>query len=366
MTIAQYKDQDKIKNLTNDLMLYVYTLLERTDLRDDEDVRKLMVNINRVLDQFGLDIEDITIGAIGTQYEEGMKYMDREIKAAASADEAAGLLANLSNQPNVDALIEMQTDAMLDLKAAIRTAKISANNAIYGTLEEIKRNLQIGTLNGMKRDKITQMVADTFAREGMTSFITRDGRNLPLDFYAEVTTRTHINRAASHGAIDRYAETGQNLFTVSGGDPTCADCAKYRGRVFTMDPEDDRFPYLDPYTTFPVHPQCKCVIRPYVEKFKTDQELIDDIAKSRDFDPDKVDPRYTEKRRKAYEKDQAMKRKARQEMKQYNQYKAILGDEAPKTLGAFRRMKRNNTKGYKEIKSKVIKLRRADTDTINN
>ena len=40
-------------------------------------------------------------------------------------------------------------------------------------------------------------------------------------------------------------------------------------------------------------------------------------------------------------------------MKNHNSIKAILGDDAPKTLGAYRRMKRANSTGYIKMRKKL-------------
>ena len=85
--------------------------------------------------------------------------------------------------------------------------------------------------------------------------------------------------------------------------------------------------------------------------FKSESEINKYIAKGKDFNPN-LDPR-TKKQRESYEHDQQLKRKARQEMKTYNSIKAILGDDAPKTLGAYRRMKRSNSTGYVKMKQKL-------------
>lgn len=59
-----------------------------------------------------------------------------------------------------------------------------------------------------------------------------------------------------------------------------------------------------------------------------------------------------------YDDIQRRRRTARQEMKQYDKIKSVLGDDAPKTIGAFRRMKRSNSKRYKEIQAKMRELNR--------
>ena len=78
------------------------------------------------------------------------------------------------------------------------------------------------------------------------------------------------------------------------------------------------------------------------------------IDKSSNFDPTK-DTR-TQKQKKAYKDMQDARRKARQEMKDYDKIKGVLGNDAPKTLGAYRRMKREKSKGYLKLQQRMRDL----------
>ncbi|MFD1066680.1 hypothetical protein [Oceanobacillus locisalsi] len=72
------------------------------------------------------------------------------------------------------------------------------------------------------------------------------------------------------------------------------------------------------------------------------------------FDPEE-DPR-TPEQKKAYEKEQDARRRANAEKQQYARFKGVLGDDAPKNLGAFRRMKRQNTVKFQEMQSEYRSL----------
>ena len=76
------------------------------------------------------------------------------------------------------------------------------------------------------------------------------------------------------------------------------------------------------------------------------------------FDPGK-DTR-SESDKKEYRKEQEIRRKANEEKKQYYRYVALLGDDAPKTLGGFRRMKRSNSIKYQELKAEYRRVSRED------
>lgn len=42
----------------------------------------------------------------------------------------------------------------------------------------------------MTTKQITQRVGEKFGKRGMAAFVTKDGKHLPVDFYAKTVTRT--------------------------------------------------------------------------------------------------------------------------------------------------------------------------------
>lgn len=215
------------------------------------------------------------------------------------------------------------------------------------TLQDVKKELQSGIIQGKAQRFITQRVAESFAKDGMTSFITVDNKRLPLDFYSEVVTRTNLKKANTDGALNRYVENGVKYVTVSGGVPTCHQCFAYRGIVFSLVEGDKDFPYLPP-DTFPLHPNCNCSIRPYMMEFKTDDEINEAKKKASGFDSEK-DTR-SKKQKEAYEEQQRLHRINNYDKKRYAEMLSILGEERmPKGIGAFKRMKRSNSDNYKKL-----------------
>ena len=107
----------------------------------------------------------------------------------------------------------------------------------------------------------------------MTAFVTKDGKHLPLDFYANTVVKTKIQTATNHAHLNRYADLEVGYVTVTGNVPTCHECARYRDIVFSTKPGDPDFPYINLFTTFPKHPHCSCNFKPYIKKFKSDEQL---------------------------------------------------------------------------------------------
>lgn len=329
----------------------IITNIQQRDMLNDRERQQLYRNIEHTLDEYGANINEMLEADIADMYE-------RELYKAMRASEQLGFefRDNLNSMAHTDALNNIVIDTMLDMAAAIRTAKMTSISSIDSALESVNKDIAQGILLGSSRDKIVKRVAASFNDHGMKAFITVDGRALPLDFYSETITRTKISKARATAHAKHYDEVGNQHFTIHGAYDTCAECASYRDIIFTMTGEDSRFTYLDPAEALPFHPNCRCGIRPVVVDNIDADELEREAAKSRQFDPN-TDQR-TKEQRKAYEDDQRAKRKAREEMKQYHNMVAKLGDDAPKTLGAFRRMKRANSKNYRKL---MAELRKPET-----
>ena len=330
-------------NLIKDLII---KNMQQTDLMSDAEVQQFYRNIDATLHDFQVDMSTMLEEEIYTQYASGLaraRKLTREL--------GFDFQDNLNSLVHTGALNAMTADVMLDMQAAIRTARMTSINSIDSALEEVKNNISKGILLGTSRDKIVKEVMDSFNKFGLKAFITVDGKMLPLDFYSETITRTKLSMARTTAHANHYENVDNQYYTIHGGWDTCGECAAYRGIVFTMTGEDKRFPYLDPREAMPFHPNCKCVIRPKVISILPDSEINRLARRSSTFNPD-IDKR-TKAQREAYESDQAAKRKARAELKQYNNIVARLGNDAPKTLGAFRRMKRSNSTGYRKLMSKL-------------
>lgn len=99
---------------------------------------------------------------------------------------------------------------------------------------------------------------------------------------------------------------------------------------------------------------CRHTTLPYVIEYKSKEDIQAEKNKWKKFNPDKDTRSPAEKRE--YEKEQAIRRQANAEKKQYARFNALLGDENYKTIGAFRRGKRENTKKFQQLQSKYRSL----------
>lgn len=348
-------NQKELQETINAMRMEILDLLLNGDLTKDKQAKKTLKTIDKMFDRIGTNVEDVIPQEVLNNYYGGVDEATKALDGAgidptngtASALTESGAVSDaFKTQVHMDAIGKITDDTMMDLRAAIRTAKKSANKSIQTALDSAKKDLQSGVIQGKSRKAITQRVAESFAKNGMTSFTTVDGKQLPLDFYSQTVTRTNLKKANTKGAASRYDENGVKLFTVSGNDPTCDECAPLRGIVFSMDPDNDEFPYMDPEEIHR-HPNCECSINPYVREYKTQDEFDKAKRDAAGFDPNKDTRSASQK--KAYAKQQRRNRQNNYEKKRYADIKGLLGDDAPANLGAFKRMKRANSDNYRTL-----------------
>ena len=312
-----------IRQLKDEILL----ILTSYNMADETHAKVAVERINELFDKLGIVIEDVIPPIVMQSYLAG----------------TGGAVLGSS----LYAVTELTDNVMLDLKAAIRTAKMNTNQSIAQALSSVQEDLRIGVINASKKRKVTAKVAESFAENGMTSFVTSDGKALPLDFYSEVVTRTNMQNAENRGRVDWFEDNGKDLVVINGVTPTCRHCYAHRGVVFSISGKDKRFQPLSEERTPPYHPNCMCYVEEYKEDELDDRYVQADIERAEAFNPD-VD-RRPDNIKKAYDKKQASNRKNNYEKKAYARMVAKLGDDAPKSIGAFKRMKRSRSKRYQEL-----------------
>lgn len=340
-------------NVVKERVLYlqeqIAKLIATKDLLNEEEKQKVIRNIESLMEQSSDEVNEMVNEDLKSLYEYELNRAVKELK-----DRGINFKTTLNAQVHAEALDNILSDTFIDLRSAYRTAQQRLIKNIDRTIEEVKKEIADGIMYGDTRRKTVKRVYDDFLSKGLASFTTVDGKQLPLDFYAETVVRTKTSTASIHAHANTYQDAGVNLVEVVGASDPCNECAPYQNVVFSLDGEDKRFPHVNVKELFPLHPNCRCNVLPYVLDYETEESIKQKEKKGRSFDPTK-DTR-TEKQKREYKEIQDKRRIARQELKEYDKIKSVLGNEAPKTLGAYRRMKRNKTKGYDKIVSKMRSL----------
>ena len=324
-------------------------LISHTDILNNKEKDKMIRNIQSLMDQNKIDVSQLVTEDIQSLYEKELTQSIVELNKR-----GVEFSTNLNSQVQSGALQNILQDTTADMSAAYATASALLIKNIDKVLNKVQQEIADGIMYGNTRRKTVKRVYDTFLENGITCFKTVDGKNLPLDFYAETLVRTKTSTARIKAHSETYKEAGVNLMEVVGASDPCPICGAYHNKVFSTDGQDERFPHVDVENIFPLHPNCRCSVLPYVIEYEEEEDIQNKINDSKNFDPKKDD--RTEEQKKAYKDMQDARRKARQEMKDYDKIKSVLGNDAPKTLGAYRRMKREKSKGYIKLQSKMREL----------
>src|SRR5699024_1818150 len=154
----------------------ILDLLINQNLADDEVAQQTLSVINEMFSRLDVTVEDVipkeTLVSYFGGVDEATKALDK-----AGIDPKGGLAASIyssgnvrsafDNRVHIEAIAEITDNSMLDLRAAIRTAKRNANASNETALSAIKNDLQKGIIQGKARQVTPQRVAESFAKEGM-------------------------------------------------------------------------------------------------------------------------------------------------------------------------------------------------------
>lgn len=303
---------------------------------NDKDLQRMYIAISNMYDELNVALSDVLPPAIYESYISGVKKAEQLLEVAGLGAVSLGSkgVQDLIKAPlHLEAISTVLSDTLDDLAAAVRTAKRYSVRELDRAFKEVQQELANGMITGFTTEQMIKRVGEKFGDKGMTSFVTIDGKHLPLDFYAKTVTRTKMQTAYNHGHLNRYKERDVKHVLVTGNIPTCAECSVYRGIVFATE-RGDKFPYINLHKTFPVHPNCRCNFRPWIKKFKSDDEIQNELEKAKNFDPEK-DTRPKSEAKK-YDANQRAKQQARQKRLTFNKMQARLGKDGPQSFKEFK------------------------------
>lgn len=200
------------------------------------------------------------------------------------------------------------------------------------------------TIKQMQKELVNSLID-----EGLTGIKDKLGRNTLISVYAETLARSIVAETQNTCVKNTMKEHGKDLVKMTSHYGCCPICAVYEGRVYSISGKDSRFPSLKSLPGFKdgynnLHPRCRHRIRPYIEKYN---DVEKDMKNSnRPFEVDKDKEASVRK----YQEEQKEKARLRNDKKQYERYKQVLGKEIPKNLQNFRKIKYNDSKKWNEIK----------------
>lgn len=103
-----------------------------------------------------------------------------------------------------------------------------------------------------------RMALARFANEGITGFISKDGRNYDMRSYVEMASRTTLNNALREGRASGLEQSGKDLIIISAHPNPSPDCAPYERKILSLSGKDTRYTSLQEAKNNGLfHPSCK-------------------------------------------------------------------------------------------------------------
>jgi len=126
----------------------------------------------------------------------------------------------------------------------------------------------------------------------------------------------------------------------------CPECAKYIGRIYSLTGMDNRFPVFPLWLAQTKCAHCGIQIYPFIYGFSSPTYVEGDIfeTSNRPFVDDRPQEHINN-----YYKIIADYEEEQRDRKDYAYLELELSDIAPKSYGAYRRMKKQKTKGYLKL-----------------
>ena len=316
--------------------------------------RSLLRQIQKELKKLKKSSKALVEQLIKENYKTGLQNLIDDLLK----DNTAPRLFNMFSELNISQIELITQNANIDLNKAINIVGRRVQDAVReagveATAEKLTTGQTIREMQKNLQDKLKQqnLIAVEYA----------NGTKMPIEKYAETVARSTTAETQNKAKVIQGQDWGYDLVRFTEHSPTCGVCSMYQGRVYALTKEAANgkykgskgqalhFPYLydtaliSGYST--IHPNCRHRLSVLPAGAYTAAEMEDFSRKS--MQP--FEDMRSDKERKAYAQEQAVKRKRNESRKQYEKIKTALPNDAPKTFAAFVKMKSAKSERYKEL-----------------
>ena len=316
--------------------------------------RSLLRQIQKELKKLKKSSKALVEQLIKENYKTGLQSLiDDLIK-----DDTAPRLFNMFSGLNTSQIELITQNANIDLNKAINIVGRRMQDAVREAgIEATAEKLTTGqTIREMQKN-----LQDKLKQQNLTAVEYANGTKMPIEKYAETVARSTTAETQNKAKVIQGQDWGYNLVRFTEHSPTCEVCSMYQGRVYALTKEAANGKYkgskgqalhflylydtalISGYST--IHPNCRHRLSVLPAGAYTAAEMEEFSRKS--MQP--FEDMRSDKERKAYAQEQAVKRKRNESRKQYEKIKVALPNEAPKTFAAFVKMKAAKSERYKEL-----------------
>lgn len=279
------------------------------------------------------------------------KQIPASYQAGANATYTAFRAANVPIASMVlnNAVIQVLQSAAFSMftEAHAHVGRVINDQIRQSSVEAIAEKLTLGDTIKQTQNKLLSRLSES----GITAITDKNGRQINLTSYAETVARSTTREATNTAIMETVNKAGYDLVQINSIGTTCEICAALEGRVYSMGGKNPKYPPLDKalgngYAN--IHPNCRHNLIPYFPNLDDDKAKTLEFS-NRSFD---IDPR-TQVQKNAYDRAGLKKTQLRNDRNQWQKYKIMLPDETPKTLSAFRSMKKAESEKFQNLQSDV-------------
>lgn len=277
-------------------------------------------------------------------------------------DDTAPRLFNMFNGLNTSQIKLITQNANIDLNKAINIVGRRVQDAVREAgVEATAEKLTTGQTVREMQKNLQKNLQKKLKQQNLTAIEYANGTKMPIEKYAETVARSTTAETQNKAKVIQGQDWGYDLVRFTEHSPTCEVCSMYQGRVYALTKEAANgkykgskgqalhFPYLYdtalPHGYSTIHPNCRHRLSVLPARAYTASEMEEFSRKS--MQP--FEDMRSDQERKAYAKEQEVKRKRNESRKQYEKVKAVLPNEAPKTFAGFVKMKSAKSERYQEL-----------------
>jgi hypothetical protein len=142
----------------------------------------------------------------------------------------AAIVGARSVPPSPDAALILTRDAITAIRGTYPIILRSTMDAYRQAVAEVSGRVLLGA---QTRRQVAQEVLDRFARQGISGFVDRIGRRWELASYAEMATRTAVQKAQTAAFVGQLSAQGMDLVQVSNAPQECKLCRPWEGQILS-------------------------------------------------------------------------------------------------------------------------------------
>lgn len=316
--------------------------------------RSLLRQIQKELKRLKKSSKSLVEQLVKENYKTGLQSLIDDLLQ----DKTAPRLYNMFSGLNTSQIELITQNANIDLNKAINIVGRRVQDAVREAgVEATAEKLTTGqTVREMQKN-----LEKKLEQQNLTAVEYANGTKMPIEKYAETVARSTTAETQNKAKVIQGQDWGYDLVRFTEHSPTCEVCSMYQGRVYALTKEAANGKYkgskgqalhflylydtalISGYST--IHPNCRHRLSVLPAGAYTAAEMEEFSRKS--MQP--FEDMRSDKERKAYAQEQAVKRNRNESRKQYEKIKAALPNDAPKTFAAFVKMKSAKSERYREL-----------------